>query len=130
VEERFLRELELVVQHYGELEHAPDHTWVIVKKFALPPGWNKATTSVLIEIPAGYPATPPDNFYTDSDLLLAGGNPPDAATSAREFAGRAWRQFSWHLSDATEWQPHADPQLGHNLVTFLSGAEQRLSETN
>jgi hypothetical protein len=32
--------------------------------------------------------------------------------------------------DANEWKPSPDVEKGHNLLTFLQGVEQRLSEVN
>jgi hypothetical protein len=128
--DRRQRELDLVAQRYGELERPDDCSWLVIARWALPPGWSKAETAVLVPVPPGYPETPPDNFYTDPDLNLAGGGTPANTSGHLEHAGRTWRQFSWHFVDANEWQPHPEIEKGHNLLTFMLGVEQRLSDVS
>jgi len=127
--ERRTREFELVEAAYGELEVSPSLDWLIVKRWPLEAGWNKRETAVLVLIPTGYPVTPPDNLFTDADLCLADGRAPGNAEGTIDHNGRRWRQFSYHV-DAGDWQPHADPLKGHNILTFLEGARQRLTEAN
>jgi hypothetical protein len=126
--ERRTREIELVEARYGELEIAPDHSWLIIRGLSLPAGWSKTETDVLILIPPGYPQAPPDNFYTDIDLRLASGAQAEGGSDGPVHEGRQWQQFSWHFVDAADWQPHAEIERGHNLLTFVDGVEQRLSE--
>lgn len=128
--ERRARELELVMDRYGELERAPDLSWFVVSHFPVPSGWNTESTRLLILLPPGYPQTPPDNFYTDVELRLADESDPGAATGTISHADCQWRQFSWHFEDAAEWQPHVEVEKGHMLVTFLLGIEQRLEEAS
>jgi hypothetical protein len=122
------REIELVEARFGELDIASDYTWLVIRRYPLPPGWNKTETQILILIPPGYPQTPPDNFYTDLDLLLAGGARAEGGSDGPTYEGRQWQQFSWHFVDTADWQPHAEIERGHNLLTFLDGVAQRLSE--
>jgi hypothetical protein len=124
--ERHRQEIELVESKLGDLEVSPNWDWFVVANWPLPAGWNKTTTSLLILVPPGYPVTPPDNFYTDPDLRLAGGAQP-GNTSASNQIGRDWLQFSFHV-EGGHWHPHADVLSGHNLLTFLEGVRQRLSE--
>ncbi|MEX2238943.1 MAG: E2/UBC family protein [Dehalococcoidia bacterium] len=91
------------------------------------PGWNKPTTRLLVLIPAGYPATPPDNFLADPDLALASGGTPGNTSPGPVVFGEDWLQFSYHV-DTADWTPHADPRQGHNLVTFLHGVNDRLRD--
>jgi hypothetical protein len=126
--ERRRKELELVEAQFGELERAPDLTWFVVRRIALPPGWNLDETPVLVLLPPGYPETPPDNFHTDPDLRLASGQEPGGGSGMIDHAGRRWRQFSWHFEDTAEWQPNAQIERGHNLLTFLLAVQQRLEE--
>lgn len=127
--DRRREEFGLVAARYGELEASPSWDWLIIKRWPLVPGWNKPETAVLILIPSGYPAIPPDNVYTDADLCLADGREPGNAAGVIDHNGRRWRQFSYHV-DPNEWQPDADPLRGHNVLTFLEGVAQRLREVN
>ncbi len=120
------RELELVAAEYGELDHGPDLDWVIMRRWRLPPGWNKEETRLLVVIPPGYPVTPPDNFYTDADLRLSDGRQP-ASTSQAAQLGESWLQFSYHL-ESGDWRPQANLLDGDNLLTFLVGVAARLAE--
>jgi hypothetical protein len=127
--ERVKQELKLVETRYGELEIGPNCDWFVIKRWRLGAGWNKNETPVLILIPPGYAVTPPDNFYTDNDLFLSSGGEPGNTSRGQTHAGRLWRQFSYHV-EAGDWQPHADPLHGHNLLTFLAGVAKRLAEPN
>jgi Prokaryotic E2 family E len=128
--DRRIREIELVEARFGELDIAADRSWLIIRRYRLPRGWNEPETQVLILIPPGYPQTPPDNFYADLDLRLAGEGDrrAEGGTDGPTHEGRQWQQFSWHFVETAEWQPHTDIEQGHNLLTFLDGVEQRLSE--
>ena len=125
--ERRKQEFELIRQKYGDIEIGPDMEWVLIKRYVLVPGWNKPEIAILQIIRPGYPKTPPDNFFTDSDLRLANGALPNRATPSNQL-GREWLQFSYHIRDG--WKAHADLLQGHNLLTFLIGVEQRLSEVD
>ncbi len=127
--DRRMQELELITAHYGKVEVGPNLDWVLIKRLPLVPGWNKGETSVLVLVPAGYPVTPPDNFYVDNDLRLAGGQIPGNTTPNQAVLGRAWMQFSYHV-EGSDWRPHADMLQGHNLMTFLAGVLWRLAEAN
>ncbi len=127
--ERIQRELELVKRKFGELEAGPNNDWFVVKRFPLGPGWNKPVTHVLVLLPGGYPTTAPDNFYTDSDLRLAGGAVPGSATAGQQAAGLTWLLFSYHV-ESGDWRPDPTPDDGHNLLTFLEGVARRLREAS
>lgn len=120
------RELELVAAEYGELEHGPNLDWVVVSRWHLPSGWSKPETRLLVLVPAGYPITPPDNFYTDADLRLSDGRQP-GSTSQSVQLGESWLQFSYHL-ESGDWRPQANLLAGDNLLTFLVGVAARLTE--
>jgi len=126
--ERQKQEIGLVQSRFDDIEVGSDGDWIIVGRWALPPGWNKTVLKVLVLVPLGYPATPPDNFYTDLDLRIEGGAQP-GNTSATSQLGREWLQFSYHV-EAGDWQPHAEVLEGHNLLTFLEGVRARLNEVS
>lgn len=127
--ERRKQEFDLIRTKYGDIEVGPNLEWVIINRYPLPPGWNKAETALLILIRPGYPTTPPDNFFVDNDLRLANDQVPNRASLNQAQLGRTWLQFSYHV-EGSDWKPHADLLEGHNLLTFLLGVEKRLSEAN
>lgn len=122
--DRIKREVALVQSTYGEVDVDADLRWFVIRRWPLVAGWSKQSTRLLVLVPPGYVVTAPDNFFTDSDLRLAGGAMPGNA-SATQHAGEPWLQFSYHL-EAGEWQP----ERGHNLLTFLAGVTRRLQETS
>ncbi len=128
--ERRKREIELVEASFGELGIADDYSWFIIPSYTLPAGWNKPATAILVLLDPGYPETPPDNFYADLDLRLANNERAERADDGPVHNDKQWQIFSWHFEEPTEWQPHADPLKGHNLLTFMDGVKQRLSEPN
>ena len=92
-------------------------------------GWNLPDTPVLVEIPAGYPTTPPDNICATAELRLPNGVTPSSTMGIRKIAGRRWLQFSYHIEPA-DWQPHPDLDQSDTLVTYLVGALRRLEEAS
>jgi hypothetical protein len=128
-DERVQRELELVEQRYGPLEIDEHLQWIVIPEYPLTGGWNRDTTWILILLPAGYPTTPPDNFYVDPELRLANGAQPSNTSGTQEHASRTCLLFSYHV-ESGEWQPEADLEQGHNLLTYLDGVAKRLSEAN
>jgi hypothetical protein len=127
MKDRLKKEFDLVASRYGQLEISPNFDWVIIKFFNLTVGWSKGSISVLLIIPPGYPLTPPDNFFTDPELRLANGSCPTNCSEKQTQIGRLWLQFSYHV-ESGDWNPHAEPEKGHNLLTFLKGVETRLGE--
>jgi hypothetical protein len=129
VKDRRQVEVELVQRGLGELQLSPALEWLIVPKWALGKGWNKKATRLLLLIPSGYPTVGPDNFYTDADLRLENGQMPGNTGQAELPNLGSWLMFSFHM-EASDWQPHTEPALGHNLLTYLVAVRQRLSEAN
>ena len=126
--ERLKQEIELVKKMYESVETDPECMWVIIKNIPLPHGWNCDQVDILIKIPSGYPATAPDNFSAESKLRLENGGRPNRAKNDEAVGGRDWIMFSFHFDSAEEWQPDADIEKGHNLLTYIEGIKGRLSE--
>lgn len=124
---RMAQELHLLRHRYPEIQFHPDQRVLLVPAHQLCPGWNSDHTAILLLVPPGYATIPPDNFLTDSTLLLANGAPPQHARSLQPFLGKHWRLFSFHLEPHT-WRPTADVSQGHNLLTYFLGIEEHLQE--
>ncbi len=113
-------------------------SWVIVKDFPLPEGYNYETTDILILLPSNYPQTPPDWFYVDDNLRLANGQRPSHVfyqntehdPNARRAASeppqmKGWTGCCLHIRS---WQPAANPVEGHSLLSvceLIRGALER-----
>jgi len=92
---------------------------LIIKKYPLPPGYNKTTTDLLLKIPMSYPNGKLDMFWTDPDLRLQESN-GQASTTVENILGKQWLRFSWHPQ---KWNPGVD-----NLFTFLEFINRRLMQ--
>ena len=124
--ERILQEITLLQGKYGKLEYGPNLEWVLFKEFKLPLGWNKDVTELLVNIPAGYPSTPPDNFFVPVGFRLASEGSPSNYTESTTLIGRQWGQFSYHVDG--EWRPSANLLEGDNLLSFMIKVMDRLKE--
>ena len=127
--ERLAAEQPLLTKAFERLELDVAGRVLVIPEHRLGDGWNLMATPVLVEIPPGYPTTPPDNICVTSDLRLANGATPANTMGIREIAGRSWLQFSYHI-EAGDWRPHPDLSLSDTLVTYLVGALGRLAEAN
>jgi hypothetical protein len=80
---------------------------VILPNFRVPGAHlNAQAVKLLILIPPGYADVPPDMFYTDPWLRLAGSNSyPRAANVAVSFGGVSWQRWSRHNP---EWRAGVD----------------------
>lgn len=127
--ERRAAEIDLLRKRYTRVDAAPSGEWVVVRDVPLEQGWNKSCVDVLFFVPAGYPSTPPDNFYVPPGLRLAnGGVPANFQEGGLQHDGAAWSMFSYHLDGG--WKPIASPLDGSNLLTFMGRVERRLAEPN
>lgn len=129
MKDRIIQEAKLIEKSYGEVKLDPNYRWIIIVHFVLPKGWNKSETRVLIYIPAGYPITPPDNFFTDPDLRLANGAMPGNVSANEAHLGSSWMRFSYHV-ECSDWHGSADILLGDNLMSFLVGIRKRFLEVS
>lgn len=116
------RDMELLRKRYPRVECGQDLGWFRIGDFPLPPGWNRESTDLLVIVPPGYPATPPDNFFVKPGLRTAAGAQPGNYTEGHSVLGESWAQFSFHIEG---WVPGED-----SLETFVIAAGRRLQEAN
>jgi hypothetical protein len=129
--QRLMTEVALAALRYSSTHRAEyddeEGSWVIIKDFPLPEGYNYDRTDVLILLPKNYPQTPPDWFYVDAELMLENGDEPDHVfydditfdPNEELFEDappqmRGWTGCCLHIYD---WQPAADPLQGHSLLS-------------
>lgn len=113
-------QLEAVRDRYpaAEVRLLPDGTrFLEVPGVPVGPGYSVSTVTVRFTLPAGYPRVGLDCFYTDLELTLAGGAPPQN-TGVQPLGGQQLRWFSWHVSS---WDAQRD-----DLDHFLRTCESRL----
>ena len=127
--ERRVDEVKLLRRKYKEIDHGPQYDWIIVRNVAIPPGWNRLMTDVLLLLGPAYPNTPPDNFYVPTGLRLSNGHPPGGFTLGNfAFNCTNWDTFSWHHEAG--WTPAANIEDGSNLLDVMREIERRLSEAS
>jgi hypothetical protein len=94
---------------------------IAIPDFKLPLGWSKQIVTIKFLAPVGYPFGRPDCFWTDFDLKLANGNPPQrTGGNPIPNVGGQHLWFSWHLS---AWNPNSD-----NLLTYVHVIKRRFNE--
>lgn len=98
------------------------HTGVILKSFTLPAGlFDSVAADILILLPPGYADTPPDMFYCNPWLRLAGTRGfPKCTDCAHNFDGVSWQRWSRHNNS---WRPGKD-----GIWTMIKRVECALRE--
>lgn len=96
---------------------------IVVPSIKLSTAWSKPTVVVKFVAPVGYPFGRPDCFWTDHDLRLSNGSPPQCTgpnpiPNFNAATPHLW--FSWHLQG---WNPNSD-----NLLTYLHVIKCRFNE--
>ena len=123
---RMLKEIELLLAKYPNLQHGENYDWILIPDFPLPDGLNRKQTKLLFLISSSYPHTAPDNFYVESGLKLSNGNPiQNYSEGAGVPLGGSWGCFSWH---AEQWHPSNNTEEGDNLLSFIRSVKIRLRE--
>lgn len=129
MKERLDQEIALLRKEYPAVRHSENYDWVVVKDVPLPDGYNRDATEILTFLPAGYPETPPDNFFVPAGLRLTNGDQIDAFNrNHRTHEGEQWARFSWH--EDSGWSPTEDVKDASNLLTFMGTVEERLKEAD
>jgi hypothetical protein len=114
---RIYQEIILLAQRFEAINYDDvDFEWVHIPRFELPPGLGRPYTQLLILLPAGYPAIPPDGFYLDKRLPLSSHYFQDRSHNPLSHKGWAW--YCIHTQKAS-WTPRASILDGDNLLTYV-----------
>lgn len=93
--------------------------YLIVQNFDFPEAYNTQVADVMIMIPAGYPNSPLDMFWTYPSIKLKDGNWPAASAHHETHNGQSWQRWSRHI----EWRPNID-----NLRSFFSSMRNEIDK--
>jgi hypothetical protein len=129
MEERIIKELELLRTKYPDLQYKEDGCWILIPAYSLPEGWNRPVTDIAFQIPVGYPGTPPYAFHTPVGLRFNGNKPnkyQEPAQNVPPFTS-AWGTFSW-TPDNGQWRATVDLAIGSNLLNCVIGFADRFKE--
>jgi hypothetical protein len=103
-----------------ELVPVGEEGCLILRNFAVSEDlYDRATTDVMVRIPAQYNNAALDMFYCDPPLKLRSGAYPQAAEHFEEHVGRHWQRFSRHFP--TPWRAGVD-----GLPTLLTFVQREL----
>jgi hypothetical protein len=98
----------------------PSQFLVILKPYALPPGWNRATTPLMVMTDVSYPNSRMDMFWVEPGLALASGAIPKSGDAIEIYNNKSWQRFSWHTKT---WTVGLD-----DLISYLQTIDLRLKE--
>lgn len=88
---------------------------LVVRKFAVPDGYNVAEVDLFLRLEAGYPDAQIDMVYFFPALTLKSGK-PIGALSAEAFDGVTWQRWSRHRTGENPWIPSIDNVERHLLL--------------
>ena len=81
--------------------------WVILHEFPVAGGYNHATVSAALQLPASYPDTQIDMVYFFPHLARTNGE-VIGGLSPQTFDGKSWQQWSRHRTSANPWRRDYD----------------------
>jgi Prokaryotic E2 family E len=104
------------------MQRADGSRLIKIPNYALRPRcWNSIETTVYFLAVPSYPLARPDCFWTDPQLKLASGGPPQNTSINNNHGGpESLLWFSWHVA---KWDPNHD-----TLLTYLKVIDRRLQE--
>ena len=94
---------------------------VVLPGFPFPPAYTPNAATLMVIVPAGYPNTALDMFWTYPDIKLVNGNWPNRCDYHHDYGGRSWQRWSRHFIQA--WRPGRD-----NLRTFLATVRSEIAK--
>jgi hypothetical protein len=80
---------------------------VVLPGFRLSPGYDREAADLLIRLQPGYPDLPPDMWWFDPAIHLAGGGVVQATEVVEHHLGRPWQRWSRHLQP-DQWKSGVD----------------------
>jgi hypothetical protein len=95
-------------------------TCVVLRDFALPLGFDRQKSDLLIRLNAGYPDVQPDMWWFDPPVRRADNQPIPATEVLEHYLGRSWQRWSRHLA-AGQWRSGID-----GLESFLALVRREL----
>jgi hypothetical protein len=95
-------------------------TCVVIQGFALPPGFDRSHSDLLLRFNAGYPDVPPDMWWFDPPVRRRDGQPIPATEVVERHLGRSWQRWSRHLAQG-HWHSGID-----GLESFLALVRKEL----
>jgi hypothetical protein len=89
-------------------------TCVLFSGYKLPAGYDRAVSDLLLRLQPGFPDVPPDMWWFNPAIRLAGGRVVPATEVTERHLGRDWQRWSRHFN-AGQWRSGID-----SLESFLA----------
>ena len=87
---------------------------VIFRAWALPSGYDRVDSDLLVRLSPGYPDVPPDMWWFNPAIRLADGRSVRATEVHEPHLGRSWQRWSRHFVNG-QWKSGVD-----GLESFLA----------
>lgn len=119
--------LEMAILRRRHAKARLENLWVLVPDYRMPSGWSSAVIDTAFHIRRGYPGSGLYGLYVPTGLQFNSEKPDsftDPAPTQPPFGG-TWAFFSW---EAEQWFPKANPEEGHNLLTWVEGFAKRFQQ--
>lgn len=126
---RVMAEVQLVSSHFGPVDF--NNTIVVVERFNLPPGFNKASSKLLISLPGNYPEGPPSGMYLEERLKKNGFQPGHYFESKLCKKTILETGYAWYSIHFKAWSSNARSIIrGDNLLTAINALYDALKFDN
>ncbi len=82
-------------------------TCVLLHDYALPSGYDRQVSDLLLRLNPGFPDVQPDMWWFNPAVNRADGVAIPQTNSTEHYLGRAWQRWSRHLQPG-QWRPGID----------------------
>jgi Prokaryotic E2 family E len=89
-------------------------TCIVFPGYALPAGYDRPSSDLLLRLQAGFPDVPPDMWWFNPAIRLTNGRVVQATEVTERHLGRDWQRWSRHFG-AGQWRSGID-----TLESFLA----------
>jgi hypothetical protein len=93
---------------------------VVLRGYALPRGYDRPNSDLLLRLQPGYPDVPPDMWWFDPPVRRTDGKAIPATDSVEHHLGRTWQRWSRHFNGG-QWRSGVD-----TLESFLALVRKEL----
>lgn len=98
-------------------------TCIVIRDWALPGGFDRNASDLLLRLVAGYPDVHPDMWWFSPAVHLIDGSELPATNVVESYLGRRWQRWSRHFGPA-QWQSGVD-----GLESYLALIRQHLERS-
>lgn len=105
-----------------EVRESGNRLHLIIRDFVFPDDYAPRNADLMIIIPASYPNSNPDMFWTYPNVKLQNGSWPKRAKHHKEYLGQSWQRWSRHFN-GNKWRPGID-----GIRTYLGSIKKELAK--